>query len=596
MTSWRTPSEPKAAFLLGIVFFLAAAASVSFARFDGGVAYVWGAAGLLLARLATLPVRRWALPLFWCGIACVLEIGAVGIGWRAIPALTPVLLLEPVVAALLLRRVLGRGLDIETVRGMIWFIGLAGIVAPFVSGIFAAAVVSIFVGAPYWSNFVHWFVAHGLGAVLVTPVAAAVINPDWLQRLSRWKRKDLVANGSLMLAVTATAFFVFYQKPAPILFLPLLPMVLATVRGGRLAAIASTVIVGSIGAILTAHGRGPINLMPGSIGEKSLLLQGFIACSVLLVLPVASLLTQRRIIAERWRESDARYRTIADSLSDAIIDVGPDGTVRYASSAIAGMTGLSSGAVMGSNARDFVFAEDQPLLALAYRQALEAPGQAVIVQYRGARDTGVGRRWFEASIRAVTADGESLGVVGSIRDISDRKNLELSLTREARLDPLTGLANRRAFVEHLERLCMANGAALPNGRHGSLAILDLDHFKAINDRYGHPVGDQVLQAIAAEAMRFCRAHDLVARIGGEEFCVIFGGATMADAEAAGNRLRRAIRSLRIPLDNGLSISVTASIGLAEIVPAMPALEILKHADAALYEAKRQGRDRLRIAA
>ena len=506
------------------------------------------------------------------------------------------MLLEPIVAALLLRRVLGRGLDIETVRGMLWFIALAGIVAPFVSGIFAAAIVWVFMGAPYWANLVHWMVAHGLGAVLFTPVAAAVFNPGWLHAIGHWKRADMLANGGLLIVVAATALVVFYQKDAPILFLPLLPMVLATVRGGRFAAIAGTIVVGAIGAVLTAQGRGPINLMLGSPGEKSLLLQGFVACAVLLVLPVASLLTQRRIIAERWRESEARYRTIADSLGDAIIDVAADGTIRYASSVIAEMTGLPADVVTGCRASDFVFEEDHAIVATAYHRALASPGEPIIVQYRGARGSSSGRRWFEASIRAVTAQGESLGIVGSIRDISDRKSLELSLTREAKLDPLTGLANRRAFLEHLERRCTTNESALPNARPGSLAILDLDHFKTVNDRYGHAIGDLVLQAVATEAMRFCRSHDLVARIGGEEFCVIFGGATMTDAEAAADRLRQAIRALRIPLDNGLSISVTASIGLAEIISGEPALQILKHADAALYEAKRQGRDRLRIAA
>jgi diguanylate cyclase (GGDEF)-like protein len=235
-------------------------------------------------------------------------------------------------------------------------------------------------------------------------------------------------------------------------------------------------------------------------------------------------------------------------------------------------------------------------VAKAYHQALETPGRAVIVQYRGARDDDDGRRWFEASIRAVTAQGESLGIVGSIRDISDRKSLELSLTREARLDPLTGLANRRAFLEQLEQRCGSITSGLPNPWTGSLAILDLDYFKRINDRYGHPAGDAVLQAVATEAMRFCRSHDLVARIGGEEFCVIFGGATMTDAETAADRLRQAIRALRIPVDGGQTITVTASIGLAEIVPGTAAAEILKRADTALYEAKRQGRDRLRIAA
>ncbi|WP_354290609.1 diguanylate cyclase [Sphingomonas sp. PvP055] len=596
MSMSRNRSEHLVAFWLGVVFLAVAAASVSFARFDGGVAYVWGAAGLLLARLVTLPVRRWHLPLLWCGLACVLEVCLFGLGWRAVPALVPVLLLEPVLAALLLRAVLGKGLHIATVEGMAWFIAIAGVIAPLVSGVFAAEVVVVFSKAPYWSNLLHWFVAHALGAVLITPAAVAVGNPAGMARIRDWKRRDLLANIALLVVVAATAAYVFYQKTAPILFLPLLPMVLATVRGGRMAAITSVFIVGVIGAVLTAHGRGPINLMSGSTGEKTLLLQGFIACAALLVLPVASLLTQRRIIADRWRESEARYHTIADSLGDAIIDISADGTIRYASSAIAAMTDLPSDAVVGSNARDFVCKDDMAAVAKAYHQALETPGRAVIVQYRGARDDDDGRRWFEASIRAVTAQGESLGIVGSIRDISDRKSLELSLTREARLDPLTGLANRRAFLEQLEQRCGSITSGLPNPWTGSLAILDLDYFKRINDRYGHPAGDAVLQAVATEAMRFCRSHDLVARIGGEEFCVIFGGATMADAETAADRLRQAIRALRIPVDGGQTITVTASIGLAEIVPGTAAAEILKRADTALYEAKRQGRDRLRIAA
>jgi diguanylate cyclase (GGDEF)-like protein/PAS domain S-box-containing protein len=585
-------SERMAAFLSGVMFLALATASVSFSRFDGGVAYVWGAAGLLLARLVSLPVGRWGWPLAWCALAGVLEIVTVGIGWRAAPVLAPVLLLEPVLAALLLRRVIGPGLNIHTVRGMVWFLIVAGGIAPLVSGVFAAAIVASFLGHSFWTNLVHWAIAHGLGTVLVAPVALLAFVPPRTRRIRRWAARDLLGNLGLLLLVAGTALVVFYQDTAPILFLPMLPMVLATVRGGRLAAIASTFIVGAVGAVLTAHGHGPINLMPGSPGEKWLLMQGFIACTVLLVLPVASLLTQRRVIAERWRESEARYRTIADSLGDAIIDIAIDGTVRYASSAIAGMTGLPSGQVVGTHARDFIHPEDRAAVTIATRQALDAPGEAVVVQYRAPEDKGDGR-WFEASIRAVTAEGESLGIVGTIRDISDRKRLELSLTREARVDPLTGLANRRAFLEQLERRCAAGPGNAPAS---SLAILDLDHFKRINDGYGHPAGDQVLQAVAAEAMRFCRSHDVVARIGGEEFCVIFTGAGMADAHAAADRLREAIRALRIPIDSGQTITVTASIGLAEIVHGHPALAILKRADTALYEAKRQGRDRLHIAA
>lgn len=167
---------------------------------------------------------------------------------------------------------------------------------------------------------------------------------------------------------------------------------------------------------------------------------------------------------------------------------------------------------------------------------------------------------------------------------------ELSAARhEMELDPLTRLYNRRAFDEQLNRVCELHRLS---GQPACLLMLDVDHFKAVNDNFGHPVGDTVLKQLASCCLyTFPRKSDFVARYGGEEFAIILQETPVPTAVALSERLLKAMRSLRIAHDQG-TLSVTISIGLAEFDPRISADQWLYNADDALYQAKRDGRDRL----
>lgn len=167
---------------------------------------------------------------------------------------------------------------------------------------------------------------------------------------------------------------------------------------------------------------------------------------------------------------------------------------------------------------------------------------------------------------------------------------ELSAARhEMELDPLTRLYNRRAFDEHLSRVCELHKLS---GQPACLLMLDVDHFKAVNDNFGHPVGDIVLKQLASCCLyTFPRKSDFVARYGGEEFAVILQETPLQTAVSLSERLLKVMRSLRITHDHG-TLSVTISIGLAEFDPRASADQWLYSADDALYRAKRDGRDRL----
>lgn len=182
-----------------------------------------------------------------------------------------------------------------------------------------------------------------------------------------------------------------------------------------------------------------------------------------------------------------------------------------------------------------------------------------------------------------------LGRAWFVQDISRRKQKERELSILASVDPLTGLLNRRSFMELLEGSIRDSRPELP----GALLLLDVDHFKRVNDTYGHPAGDQVLRDVAEVIRGSLRKGDYTARMGGEEFSVLLPSATAHDAAQLAERIR-------MQLENSVTetaehrISVTISIGIAPLY-GHDSRQVEKLADKALYDAKAQGRNRICVA-
>jgi diguanylate cyclase (GGDEF)-like protein len=189
----------------------------------------------------------------------------------------------------------------------------------------------------------------------------------------------------------------------------------------------------------------------------------------------------------------------------------------------------------------------------------------------------------------------SMGMVGivAIRAQARATNAASDLHRIANTDALTGLPNRRAFFEALEaeaERSEQSGAPL------WVTIIDIDRFKAINDNYGHPAGDDVLRSVAAIIRQALRGGDLVGRIGGEEFGVLMPKTTRAQAEMVAERLRLAVANTPITLPSGKVIEVTLSAGLAVRTSGEDSTRLLSRTDIALYMAKKDGRNLVRLAA
>ena len=191
----------------------------------------------------------------------------------------------------------------------------------------------------------------------------------------------------------------------------------------------------------------------------------------------------------------------------------------------------------------------------------------------------------------IDAKGRRLASAFVIRDISRETALMERLRDLAGTDPLTGVDNRRRFFELAEReieLARRSGSEL------SICICDLDHFKDVNDRFGHAAGDAVLREAAARFRSCLRNTDLLCRIGGEEFAILFPDCGEAVGMAAAGRMRERLSGTAIDFE-GLAIRISASFGVASRVPG-PDDDVehwLRLADEALYDAKAGGRDQVR---
>ncbi|WP_066780360.1 sensor domain-containing diguanylate cyclase [Sphingomonas sp. CCH5-D11] len=585
-----TTTQPRIAssILLGCAYFVICAGTLRLTRFDEGVAFLWIATALLTAWLNTRPFQQWMAPLAACAVASASATALWGLGPQMALPFAAINMFEAAVGAAFLNRLAPHRSVLDSHRWLVIFALAAGVIAPFLSALLAASVLSLGADQPFLRNALNWYSGHALGTLTFMPIFLLVMRGDATRLMKRMDRRKAAEFCALVTLVAVVSYVSFAQDRLPLLFLPMLPTVLATFRGGALSTAASIVILAVIGGTLTFQGHGPIGLIDAPLGARMQFLQLYIACAMLTILPANAELQQRAKLFRQLRESEARYRVLMENSTDIVINLDRSGRLLFASASIRQISGFAPEKLIGRRIGGLLLEADGERARASFRRIVADPDRTHVNEYRGVIETG-DVRWFETHSRAVTDEtGTVTGVVSAIRDISNRKAHEERLARAALTDPLTGLANRRGLDEELR-------ARLSSGSGGCLALFDLDHFKRVNDTHGHAAGDEVLRRFAALARASVRDQDLVARLGGEEFAVVLPDATISQAALVCERLRQTIAEVGVQAEGAL-IFVTVSGGVAPYLRNQPPEEVLRSADQALYKAKHAGRDQLALAA
>ncbi len=272
--------------------------------------------------------------------------------------------------------------------------------------------------------------------------------------------------------------------------------------------------------------------------------------------------------------------------ADRISEPGPE--IIFVNEAFSTLTGYSRDEAIGRSPRFLQGEETDPNSMRLIGEALaeKRPVRTIIKNYSKYGES----YWLDINIVPLKDSGGWTTHFAAIeRDVTQEVERERLLSERASTDFLTGAYNRRTF---LDRAVHEISRSKRYGEQLSLAILDLDHFKTINDTYGHSAGDAVLQRVTEMSNSILRASDVFARIGGEEFAVLMPSTPPDAACATMERLRRDLAASSTHWD-GLSIQASVSIGLATYLPQDDTIEpIMQRADAALYIAKKNGRNRV----
>ncbi|WP_246612398.1 putative bifunctional diguanylate cyclase/phosphodiesterase [Paractinoplanes bogorensis] len=428
-------------------------------------------------------------------------------------------------------------------------------------------------GAGRW-----WLVPVGLAvlaqiALLRLPWNRLVRSPRTRRWLTLWWMAEL----------PVALLFGWVDSDGWMLYVPAVVLLLVSA-----AALWSPRFVIALGVISVGGYAVMLPVRAGKTFGTTFLLVAMMGCVVGLTAIYAK---SRRALDSRRQAAEHRAETMLAASADAVIAIGPDTTVRYATESVGQLLGLPVASLVGRTMMDLIPADRQgraadfmtAVLALPTGQSLraesqlgDAAGETVFVDV-------LATNWMD--------DPDIAAVVVSLRDIGTRRALEDRLHLQAFTDSLTGMPNRALFRRRLEEAVTTATTSNPI----TVLLLDLDDFKLVNDNLGHSAGDDLLSTIATRLRGHVRPSDVLARLGGDEFAILMHDLEPGDAAALAERLLRTIREpIRLASRDvacSLSIGIATSESCAGIDdPKVLADHLLGNADLAMYAAKRAGRN------
>ncbi|MFF3781294.1 putative bifunctional diguanylate cyclase/phosphodiesterase [Streptomyces sp. NPDC001933] len=318
-------------------------------------------------------------------------------------------------------------------------------------------------------------------------------------------------------------------------------------------------------------------------------------CTVVLALVVRQgiMLVDNIALTQELAQKENHFRSLVQGSSDVIMIVAPNGVLRYVSPAAAGVYGREADELVGAELSSIIHPDDLGRVVHEVRRFLAAPPYeepTTRIECRFRSGTG---DWLNVES---TANRHQGGLILNSRDVTERVRLQAQLQHNAEHDPLTDLPNRALFTK---RVRQALGGRRSGDSGTAVLFIDLDGFKAVNDRLGHQAGDELLIQAARRLHESVRAGDTAARLGGDEFATIILGDGTRDQPARECQVHEIADRLRLTLSQPYRIGagevrVAASIGVAFAEPGITPSDLMRNADLAMYRAKAGGKDRVEL--
>lgn len=578
---------PGATLLGTVCYALLAMATIALTTDGRSHATAWPADAVILALLLSRPRRDWPVLLLggWAGN---LVANGVTRGWvLGLVLYGAINMVQTLLAAHVVRRTRIGDDVLADPRTFLQFLFWAGLVAPLIGAILGAGVSQALYGQAFGASFVRWYASNALGFVIFTPFFVSLFSGAYARALRAVRRSEIFANAGFFALHCAVALTVLLQARFPALFLIYSTLLLLSFRMGRLATQIGVMVVALIGATALAMHVGPLQMLPVDTGVRVVLFQIYLAVLLCTALPVAAVVAARADDQAALAAREQMLRLIMERSPDAILGFDGEGVCRWADGPLRACIGMEAPDLIGLSAEAVAERSGQGLARLVRDRPGDA-GEHRTAELIPPQRPGV---TLEASLRHLDSRhrGQAIETVITLRDITARKAREAAISRRAETDDLTGLYNRAGFRA---RMSLALGLAnLPV----TLALIDVDHFKAINDSHGHAAGDIALAEIARRLRAGTREIDVVGRLGGDEFAILFR-CGIESAWTVCERIAHSITAEPIMVNGNVVVLTSISCGLAPLREGLSRETLFEAADLALYEAKRGGRNAIRAAA
>lgn len=592
---------PVAAITAGIAYFALAAVSLHLTSGVAGLATIWPSSGIFVAALLLTSTRRWLAIIACIAFASWMANGLASMGWGVATIFTLANVIEAITIVMLCqigddRMKFG---SFDSLRHVFKFS-----MATIIGCTLGACIAGVLSGNANGAFFQSWATTTALGTLIVTPLVLSIAKNLTASRLQLDPRYITEAAATTA-ALLVLCLLVFSQSSYPLLFIPLIAVLLATYRLGATGTAIGVFCVAMVGTWAVARGTGPVILVD-DIGQNRIFFFQFYLLSLLIACwPLSAVFSRLESMIQSIRRGNAlleraertanvghwHYEISAGELhwSDELFRIhGWDSAAKLP-------TYVNSMSAYHPDDRDRI--RDLLIRTLKEHGAFEYDARIVRPDGEIRYVNSIGGAEFDDN-------GVMTGVFGMVRDVTARVAAERALEQErqsaendarqareqAQTDQLTGIANRRkVMMELADAITEAEGRGTPL----AIGIIDIDHFKAINDNFGHVIGDDVLKQVAELCSSALREEDCIGRLGGEEFLLVMPGATTEIAMLVAERVRIAV-NLADWNANDLD-PVTVSIGVVAHEPGADETWLMQAADTALYRAKSEGRNLLRLA-
>ena len=586
MERWKRAKLP---LLFASGYLVTALIALYFTQGRDGIAAAWPPSGFFVAGLLYLDAHRRKILTFAVLAASMAANFYTGVSLLVAVAYSAANLIEGYVVFALMgaREKRPRLSDPLTLLRFSGAALVGGSISAMLAGILSLNFSFVFLGS--------WATTVTLGMLLVTPLIFFLLEdpkgcPSLLSLKTLW-----------MLGLTCIAAVAgFGQDAVPLIFVPVVAVSIATyllaLRGAALAIL----VIAAIGSFLTAMDFGPLPLFFARTGEQVLFFQLYLVALQVSALPLAVMLDQRERNLEELASSNRLLRSAEQAANVGHWNYRVGDKKTYWSEEARRIFRLGSDEKVDFlDALEAFDPEDRDRVIHFTKQAI-ANGTPFSFEARIPSPDG---RVRHVECRGRVELDENLHVIsvfGTVMDVSERAQAVWSATKSreraeretqrarelAETDPLTGLPNRRKILDLLQELADDHDPS----EELCVAMIDIDHFKSINDTHGHEAGDEVLRQISASFRKMMREEDRVGRLGGEEFLAILPHTSHDEAVEFIDSLRQSLGeqewgSLEIP-------SVTFSAGVSAYSSGMPIAEVLRLTDRALYKAKNDGRNKV----